>query len=57
MFTEATAIAYFVTLVVTAGYGAVQSFLHVPRLSYSWVPLIGLASWGIASAVFARRYS
>lgn len=57
LFTEATSAAFFVTVIVAGGYGALQAFLDAPRLSYGWLPVFGLVVWALSAAMFRRRYS
>ena len=57
LFTEATSVAFFATLVVAGGYAALETHADLPRLSFAWVPVIGLVIWGISALVFKRRVS
>ena len=55
LFTEATSVAFFATLIAAGAYAALQPNLDLPRLSFGWVPLIGLAAWGASAAFISRR--
>lgn len=57
LFTEATSIAFFVTVIGATAYAGLQALLDVPRLSFAWVSLFGFAVWGIAALLLRRRYS
>lgn len=55
VFTEASAIAFFATLAAAAGYAALEANADLPRLSYAWIPLVGIVAWGVAALLFRRR--
>lgn len=57
LFTEATSLAFFATLVVAAAYAALENYADLPRLSYAWIPVIGLGIWGVCALVVKRRLS
>lgn len=57
LFTEATSVAFFLTLVAAGAYAALEAFLDAPKVSLGWLPLVGLALWGLTSALFSRRYT
>lgn len=55
LFTEATSIAFFATIIGAGAYAAAEAFVDVPRLAYAWVPLFGLGAWLISSIVLTRK--
>jgi hypothetical protein len=55
VFTEATSLAFFVTVIAAGAYAVFQATFDLPRLSFGWIPLIGLASWGASVALVSRR--
>lgn len=57
LFTEATSVAFFLTLAAAGAYAALEAFLDAPKVSLGWLPLVGLALWGLTSALFSRRYT
>lgn len=57
LFTEATSVVFFLTLVAAGAYAALEAFLDAPKVSLGWLPLVGLALWGLTSALFSRRYT
>lgn len=57
LFTEATSIAFFVTVVGATAYAGVQALLDTPQLSFAWISLFGFAVWGITALLLRRRYT
>jgi UDP-N-acetylmuramyl pentapeptide phosphotransferase/UDP-N-acetylglucosamine-1-phosphate transferase len=57
VFEEGTALAFFVTVIVAAGYGVVQTAFHVPHVSLIWVPIFAGICWQTCLSVVARKYS
>jgi Na+/citrate or Na+/malate symporter len=56
LFTEATSVAFFATLFVAGGYAALERQAGLPRVSFAWIPVIGLAVWGATVVVLGRRF-
>ena len=57
LFTEATSIAFAVTMLAVLTYGLLEAFVDAPRLSMWSVWTVGMSSWAIASLVFRKKYS
>jgi hypothetical protein len=57
MFTEATSVAFFVTMMSALGYALLESWIEAPKLSMWFVWTVGVGSWIVASFAFRRRYS
>jgi multisubunit Na+/H+ antiporter MnhB subunit len=57
LFTEATSIAFFVTMVSAISYALLESWIDAPKLSMWFVWTVGMGAWIVASSVFRRRYS
>jgi hypothetical protein len=57
LFSEATSVAFFVTLAGAGAYAGVEVLLDLPRLSFAWLPLFGLTVWGIVTVLLWRRYA
>jgi hypothetical protein len=57
LFTEATSIAFFATLLIAGGYAALEAHADLPRLSFAWIPVVGLCIWGACALVFKRGLS
>ena len=57
LFSEATSIAFFVSLAGAGAYAGAEALLDLPRLSFAWLPIFGLMVWGIVSLLLWRRYA
>jgi hypothetical protein len=57
VFSEASSLAFFITVVVASLYGVADGFLGAPRLSFLWLPVLGTVSWVVAWSIRSRRYS
>lgn len=55
VFTRATSLAFFVTIVVAAAYGIFEVLADAPRISMMHVWSVGVVVWVGATAVFNRR--
>jgi hypothetical protein len=57
LFSEATSMAFFITMLGAITYALLEAWLDVPKISM-WVPWsIGMGSWAILSVMLGRRYS
>jgi hypothetical protein len=57
LFTEATSIAFFVTMVSAISYALLESWIDAPKLSMWFVWTVGMGAWIVASTAFRRSYS
>ena len=57
LFTEATSIAFFVTVVGATAYAGLQALLDLPRVSFAWVSVFGFAVWAVSALLVRRRYT
>ncbi len=57
LFTEATSIAFFVTMLAALTYGLLESWLELPRLSAWATWSVGMTSWAVLSIAMRRRVS
>jgi hypothetical protein len=57
VFDESVSVAFFVTIVLAAAYGILQSVFDLPELSLLWVPVIGGVVWLVSLAIAERKYS
>jgi hypothetical protein len=57
LFTEATSVAFFVTMVSALSYALLEAWIEAPKLSMWFVWTVGMGAWIVASTVFRRRYS
>lgn len=55
VFSQATSLAFFVTIVAAASYGLFESLADAPRISMIHVWSFGVVVWVGATAVFSRR--
>lgn len=54
---ESISIAFFATMIGSLTYALLEVWVKAPRLSM-WVPWsIGMFTWGLATALFQRRYA
>lgn len=54
--TEALGFAFLVTILGVVTYALLEAFAQFPPLSMWWVWAYGMGSWGVVSAVLARKY-
>jgi hypothetical protein len=57
LFTEATSVAFFVTMMSSLGYALLEVWIDAPRLSMWFVWTVGMGAWIVASTVLKRRYT
>jgi hypothetical protein len=57
LFTEATSVAFFVTMMSSLGYALLEVWIDAPRLSMWFVWTVGMGAWIVTSTIFRRRYS
>lgn len=57
LFSEATSMAFFVTMTCALSYALLESWIEAPRLSMWFVWTVGMGAWILAAALFKRRYS
>ena len=57
LFSESSSIAFFVTVLGAVSYALLETWIDAPRVSMWFVWSFGMVAWGIASAIFRRRYS
>ena len=54
--TDATSIAFFVTMIAALTYGLMETYLDLPTVSMWIVWSVGMFTWAVASIVIRRRF-
>jgi hypothetical protein len=57
LFTEATSVAFFVTMLSAVTYALLESWVDAPKLSMWFVWTVGMGAWIVSATTFKRRYS
>jgi hypothetical protein len=53
---EAVSFAFVAGVMVSMSYGLAEAIADLPRLSWTWVPPLFLALWGLGGYLAHRRY-
>jgi hypothetical protein len=57
LFSEATSMAFFITMLGAITYGLLEVWVDAPAISMWTVWMLGMGSWAVLSLVLRKRYS